>query len=49
MSKRMVHLYSTDICISQFATVYIINPSLRVNRVFREQVIKFLNDTIYEK
>ena len=34
----MVHIYSIDDSINQFSIDYIINPSLHVNKVFREQV-----------
>ena len=37
MSKIMVYLYTTDEQINQFVIGCMINPSLRVNRVFREQ------------
>ena len=38
MYIRMVHCYSIDESIDQFAIGYMINPSLYVNKVFREQV-----------
>ena len=38
MSKIMVHIYSTEKTIHQFAIGYMINPSLRINRIFRKQV-----------
>ena len=34
MSKRMVHCYSTDETINQFAIGYTINPSLNCNKLF---------------
>ena len=43
MSKIIVHIYSTDKHINKFAIGYIINPSLHVNKVFREKVEKCLN------
>ena len=49
MSKIMVHIYSIDNSINQFSVVYMINPSLHVNKVIREQVEKLLNSTFYEK
>ena len=49
MSKRMVHLYSTDERINPFAIFYMINPSLCVNKVFREQAEKFLKDRFHGK
>ena len=36
--KRMLHFYSTDESIIQFVIGYMINPSLKYNKVFREQV-----------
>ena len=41
MSKIMVHCYSTDETINQFAIGYMIHPSLNCNKVFRVQVEKF--------
>ena len=34
-SKLMVHCYSTDESINQFAIGYMINPELNCNQVFR--------------
>ena len=48
MSKRMVHLYTTDERINRFAIGCMINPSLHVNKVFMEQVANFLNATFHE-
>ena len=48
MSKRMVHIYSTYEQMNQFGIGYIINPSLKINRVFREQVENFLRATFHE-
>ena len=45
MSKIMVHIYSTENTIHQFAIGYMINPSLHINRVFIEQVQKCLGCT----
>ena len=45
MSKRLVYLYTTDKKINQFEIVYMINPSIHVNKVFREKVEKFLRAT----
>ena len=42
LSKIMVHMYSTDKTIHQISIGYMINPSLRINNVFRTQVQKFL-------
>ena len=44
----MVYLYATDEQINQFAISYIINPSLHINKVFREQVEKLLRATFHE-
>ena len=38
ISKIMVHCYSTDKIINQFAIGYMINPSLNHDKVFIEQV-----------
>ena len=38
----MVHCYSTDETINQFAICYMINPSLNCYKVFRVQVEKCL-------
>ena len=35
MSKIMVYIYSIDDSINEFAIVYMINPSLKFNKVFR--------------
>ena len=43
MPRIMVHYYSTDETINQFATGCIINPSLNCNKVLRIQVRKFLS------
>ena len=42
LSKIMVHIYSTENTIYKFSIGYMINPSLRVNRIFVEQVQNFL-------
>ena len=49
MLKIMVHIYYIDDSINQFAIGYMINPSLHVDKVFREKVEKFLNYTYHEK
>ena len=41
-SKRMVHCYTTDETMNQFAIGYIINPSLKFNNVFITQAEKLL-------
>ena len=43
MSKIMVRCYSTDETINQFAIVYMINPSLKCNKVFIIQIENFLS------
>ena len=43
MSKRMIHCYSTDESINQFAIGYMINPSLNCKQLFREQVKEFFS------
>ena len=40
MSKILVYLYTTDRCIDQFETCFMINLTLHVNKVFIEQVEK---------
>ena len=40
MPKIMVHCYTTDETINQFAIGYMINPSLNCNKVFGIQVEK---------
>ena len=49
MSKIMVHFYSTDESINQFTIGYIINPYLNCNKVFREQVEKWLSFTFHDR
>ena len=49
MSKIMVHCYSIDESINQFAIGYMINPSLNCKKVFREQVEKCLSVSFNEK
>ena len=48
MSKITVYLYTTDEQMNKFAIGYMINPSLHVNRVFREEVEECLIDTVNE-
>ena len=38
----MVHIYTTDKTMNQFAIGYIINPSLRLNNAFRTQIENLL-------
>ena len=42
MSKIMVHIYTKEKTIHQFAIGYMINPSLHINRIFIEQFQKCL-------
>ena len=35
LSKRMVHIYSTEKSIHKFAIGYMINPYLHINRIFK--------------
>ena len=43
----MVHIYSTEKKIHQFAIGYMINPSLHINNVFITQVQKCLGCSFY--
>ena len=43
MSKKMVYLYATYEQINKFAIGFMINPSLHINKVFREQFKKVKN------
>ena len=43
LSKIIVHINSTEKTIHKFVIGYMINPSLHINRIFREQVEKFLD------
>ena len=45
----MVHIYAIDDSINQFAIGYMINPSLNINKVLREQTEKCLSATFHEK
>ena len=38
MSKIMVHIYTIDKTVHQFAIGYSINPSLHINKMFKTQV-----------
>ena len=48
MSKIMVYWYSTDESINQFPISYMINTSLKCNKVFMEQVEKCLSVSFHE-
>ena len=43
MYKIMVHYYSTDETMNQFAIICMINPSLNYNKVFIVQIKKCLS------
>ena len=47
ISKRMVHCYSTDESINQFAIGYTINPSLNCDKLFREKIEKCWSASFY--
>ena len=49
MSKIMVCCYSTDESINQFAISYMINPSLKCNKVFRLQFENYLRVSFYDR
>ena len=38
LSKIMVHIYTTGKTIHHFAICYMINPSIKLNKIFRTQV-----------
>ena len=38
ISKRIIHIYSTENTVHQFAIGYMINPYLSINNAFRTQV-----------
>ena len=40
MYKIMVHIYTTDKTVHQFAIGYMMNPSLHINKMFKTQVEK---------
>ena len=42
MSKRMVHIYTTEKTVHKLAIGYMVNPSLHVNKMFKTQVEKRL-------
>ena len=45
----MVHCYYTDDNINQFTIGYMINTSLKFNKLFRVQVEKCLSSTYHER
>ena len=47
MSKILVYLYTTEKRINQFVIGYVINPTLQVNKVFREKFEQFLGATFH--
>ena len=48
MYKRIVHFYSIDESIIQFAIGYMINPPLMFKELFREQVEKCLSSSFHK-
>ena len=48
-SKIIFHCYCTDDSINRFAVCYMINPSLNCNKVFEEQVEKFLSVSFHSR
>ena len=48
MSKILVYLYGTDKHVNQFSIGYMINPKLHDNKVFREQVKKYIRATFHQ-
>ena len=49
MSKIMVHIYTEDKTVHQFAIGYMINPSLHFNKMFTTQVENILGCSFYIK
>ena len=48
MSKILVYMYTSYKRINQFSNGYMINPTISVNKVFREQVENFLRATFHQ-
>ena len=48
MAKRFIWIEETGDCINEFDIRYMINPSLYVNKSFRDQAEKFMNTTFDE-
>ena len=48
MSKIFVYINTTYERINPFSIGYMINPTLQVNKVFRDKVEKFLRDTFHQ-
>ena len=48
MSKILVYIYRTYKQVIKFSIGYMINPSLHINKVLREQVKTFLRAKFYE-
>ena len=46
MSKRMVHIYTTEKTIHQFPIGYMINTSLHFNKIFKTEVESCLGCSI---
>ena len=45
MAKGFIWIEETKECITEFSIGYMINPILYINRAFREQVHKCMNNT----
>ena len=45
ISKRFVYLHHIEERINEFAISFMLNPTLHVNKSFKEQIEKFMNDT----
>ena len=45
MAKSYICLKETNEHISEFSIVYLINPTLSINKYFKEQVTKFMKNT----
>ena len=45
MYKIFVYFQNKEELIHEFAIAYIVNPTFNVNKVFKEKVEEFMNDT----
>ena len=45
MAKSFIWLEEKSYCINDFAIGYMINPTLHINKAFKEQVEKYTNNT----
>ena len=48
MSRKIVLINAAQERINQISIGYIINPTLHVNKVFRNEVKKFLKETFHQ-